>query len=74
MQLTEELHKKIMKEGKYVFEILEQYDKTREWPIGRERIDITLSKRTILKLKKLREKTGKPISHIIEEALEGLNK
>ena len=72
MQLTEELHKKIMKQGKNVFEILSQYDKTREWPIGRARIDITLSKRTIQKLKKIKEKTGKPVSHIIEEVLENL--
>ena len=69
MQLTEELHKKIMKEGKYVFETLKEYDKTREWPIGRARIDITLSKRTIQKLKELKKKTGKPISKIIEEAV-----
>ena len=70
MQLTNKLHKKIMKEGKYVFEILENYDKTRVWPIGRARIDITLSKRTIQKLKELKKKTGKPISKIIEEAIE----
>ncbi len=69
MQLTKELHKKIMKEGKYVFETLKEYDKTREWPIGRARIDITLSKRTIQKLKELKKKTGKPISKIIEEAV-----
>ena len=69
MQLNKKLHNKIMKEGKYVFEILENYDKTREWPIGRKRIDITLSKRLINKLKSIREKTGKPISEIIEEAI-----
>ena len=70
MQLDKKLHNKIIKEGKYVFEILEEYDKTREWPIGRERIDITLDKRIIKKLKNLRDKTGKPISRIIEEAVE----
>ena len=58
-----------MEEGKEVFEILENYDKTREWPIGRERIDITLSKRVISKLRKLKKKTGKPISRIIEETV-----
>ncbi|MBS3084038.1 ribbon-helix-helix protein, CopG family [Candidatus Pacearchaeota archaeon] len=52
-----------------MFEILKEYDKTREWPIGRARLDITLSRRTIQKLKKLKERTGKPISQIIEEAL-----
>ena len=69
MQFDEKTHKKIMERGKKVFEILENYDKTREWPIGRKRIDITLSKRTIEKLNKIREKTGKSVSRIIEEAL-----
>jgi len=58
---------KILKENKYVFDALENYDKTRELPFQRKRIDVTLSVKTINKLKKLREKTGKPISRIIEE-------
>jgi len=70
MQLSNKLHHKIMKDGKYVFEILEEYDKTREWPIGRERMDVTLDKKIIKKLKMLRDKTGKPVSRIIEEAIE----
>ena len=69
MQLNEKIHKKIMAEGKEVFEMLEQYDKTREWPIGRERIYITLDKKVIKALKALRKKTGKPISRMIEEAV-----
>ncbi len=69
MQLNEKKIKYILKEYKEMFETLENYDKTREWPIGRARIDITLSKRTIQKLKKIKEKTGKPISNIIEEAI-----
>jgi len=59
--------KKILKENKESFEILENYDKTRELPFQRKRIDLTLSVTTINKLKKLKEKTGKPISRIIEE-------
>lgn len=59
--------KKILKEYKDVFEALENYDKTRELPFQRKRIDITLSVHTINKLKQLKEKTGKPISQIIEE-------
>jgi len=58
---------KILKENKYVFDILENYDKTRELPFQRKRIDITLSIKTINKLKKLKQKTGKSISQIIEE-------
>jgi len=69
MKLTKKLHKKIMKQGKEVFEMLENYDKTREWPIGRARLDITLDKKVILKLKELKKKTGKPISRIIEESI-----
>ena len=61
-----------MKKGKGVFEMLEQYDKTREWPLGRKRIDITLSKRTIQRLRLLKAKHGKPISRIIEEAVDNI--
>ncbi len=60
---------KIMKENKEVFEILENYDKTRELPFQRKRIYLTLTAATINKLKRLREQTGKPISRIIEERL-----
>ena len=59
--------KKILKKYKDVFETLENYDKTRELPFQRKRIDITLSVDTIKKLKLLKEKTGKPISQLIEE-------
>ncbi len=59
--------KKILKKYKDVFEALENYDKTGELPFQRKRIDITLSVETINKLKKMKEKTGKPISRIIEE-------
>ena len=63
---TDEI-KQILKKYKDVFEILEQYDKTRELPFQRKRIDITLSVETINKLKQLRKKTGVPISRIIED-------
>jgi len=59
--------KRIMKKYKDTFETLEDYDKTRVLPFQRKRIDITLSLNTINKLKKLKEKTGKPLSQIIEE-------
>ena len=58
-----------MHKYKEMFEILEQYDKTREWPIGRAKINLTLSKRVIQKLRRIKEKTGKSISLIIEEAV-----
>ena len=60
---------KILKEYKDVFDTLENYDKTRELPFQRKRIDITLSVKTINKLKEISLKTGKPISRIIEEKI-----
>jgi len=65
MQLSE--IKQIMKENREAFEILENYDKTLELPFQRKRIDITLSVATIKKLKKIKARTGKPISQIIED-------
>ena len=72
MPLDKKKIRKILEKYKYIFETLENYDKTKEWPIGRERIDITLSRRTIKKLRELKEKTGKPISRLVEEAISGL--
>jgi hypothetical protein len=60
---------KIRKKYKVVFKILADYDKTHKLQIGRERIDITLNKKIIQKLREIKEKTGKPISQIIEEAI-----
>ena len=59
--------RKILTKYKDIFETIENYDKTGELPFQRKRIDITLSVETINKLKKIKEKTGKPISRIIEE-------
>ena len=69
MQLDKKTINRILKKNKKAFEMLEHYDKTRELPFQRKRIDITLSVETINKLKKLKEKTGKPISRIIEERI-----
>lgn len=60
---------KILKKYKDIFDALENYDKTGELPFQRKRIDITLSVETINKLKKIKEKTGKPISRVIEEKI-----
>ena len=60
-------HRRKLKKYKHLFEALENYDKTRELPSQRKRIDVTLPVRTINKLKEIKAKTGKPISHIIEE-------
>jgi len=60
---------KILRKYKDVFETLKNYDKTHELPFQRRRIDITLSVKTINKLKRLSKETGKPISHIIEQKI-----
>lgn len=60
----------ILKKYKELFDILENYDKTRELPFQRKRIDVTLSNRTITKLREIKEKTGKSMSEIIEEGVE----
>jgi len=62
--------KYILKKYKELFESLENYDKTREIPSRKKRIDITLSVRTINKLRNLKEETGKSISELIEERVE----
>ncbi len=72
MRLNEKEIKEIMKKYKKSFEEMEHYDKTREKLWGRKRIDITINQRVLNKLKKLKEKSGKPISRIIEEAVENL--
>ena len=69
MQLNKKTISKILRENKEAFEMLENYDKTRELPFQRRRIDITLSVEAINKLKEMRAKTGKPISQIIEEKI-----
>lgn len=61
--------KKILKENKEYFDAFEHYDKTKEWLIGRKRLDITLDRRLIKKLKEIKNKTGKPVSQIIEECI-----
>ena len=57
----------ILNKYKEIFETLENYDKTRILPSQRKRIDVTLSVKTLDKLRDLKEKTGKSISRIIEE-------
>ena len=67
MQLDNKKIQHILKKYKRVFEMLENYDKTKELPFQRKRIDVTLSVSTINYLKELSKKTGKPVSRIIEE-------
>jgi len=50
-----------------MFEILENYDKTREWPIGKLRIGIMPNKITILKLKKLKKKQASRYQELLKK-------
>jgi hypothetical protein len=69
MPLSKTTINKMIRKHKDVFEILANYDRTREWPIGRARIDITIDKRILKKLREKSAASGKPISRIIEEAV-----
>jgi len=66
-KISEREIKRILNKYKQTFFELEHYDRTREILWKKKRIDLTLSQRTINKLKEMRAKTGKPVSHIIEE-------
>jgi len=59
----------IPKRYKEAFEQLENYDKTRELEVGRKRIDITLEKRLIKRLKNISRLKHQAVSRIVEEAL-----
>lgn len=72
MSLSEKKIQRIFKKYKEVFEEMEHYDRTHEKLWGKKRIDITLKRRVINRIKEISKKTGKPVSHIIEEAVSGL--
>ena len=59
----------ILRKYKKLFDILENYDRTRELPFHRKRVDVTLSNTTIKTLRDIKEKTGKSMSEIIEESI-----
>lgn len=70
MQSNKNKIQHILKKYKQHFIELEHYDQTREKLWEKKRIDITITHRLIKKLKQLSKQTGKPVSHIIEEAVE----
>lgn len=69
MQLNNKKIKEIFRKYKQNFIEMEHYDQTREILWARKRIDITLQQRVINKLKEISERTGKPVSRIIEEVV-----
>ena len=62
----------ILEKYRALFEALEEYDRSWQLPADRVRINITLSRRIVAKLRRLKEQTGKSVSRIIEEAVEEL--
>lgn len=73
MRLNKKNIMKIFEKHKQSFIEMEHYDRTREILWARKRIDITLQQRVIKKLKEISERTGKPVSRIIEEAVAKVN-
>lgn len=69
MSLSKKEIEFILKKYKQSFIEMEHYDRTREILWKRKKIYLTLSHRVIKKLEEKREKTGKPISRIVEEAV-----
>ena len=53
--------------------IKKDYDKTGELPFDKKILDITLSAKTLNKLKEIKKKTGKSIFLIIEEKIKDFN-
>ena len=72
MLFNEKEIQRIFKKYKDVFEEMEHYDRTREKLWAKKRIDITLTHRLIKKLKVLSRHKGRPVSHLIEEAVENI--
>lgn len=68
-KLTSREIKRIFNKYKQSFIEMENYDQSREILWARKRIDITLQQRVIKKLKDISQRTGKPVSRIIEDAV-----
>ena len=66
-ELSDKKILRLIKKYKASLDEMAHYDNTFEKLWGRERIYLTLNKKTILKLRKIREQTGKPISRIVDE-------
>lgn len=66
-KMNKERITRILRKYKDIFDALEKYDETGKLPFQRKRIDLTLSVETLNKLNKLKQKTGKPVSRLIEE-------
>jgi hypothetical protein len=67
--LSQEI-RRIMKENEKYANMLEEFDRTGEFPLDKIRRSFTLRKMTMSKLKKVSQKTGKSMSAIIDSVVE----
>jgi hypothetical protein len=67
--LSQEI-RRIMKENEKYTNMLEEYDRTGEFPLDKVRRSFTLRKMTMSKLKKVSKKTGKSMSAIIDSVVD----
>ncbi len=67
--LSQEI-RRIMKENEKYANMLEEYDRTGEFPLDKVRRSFTLRKMTMNKLKKVSKKTGKSMSGIIDSVVD----
>ena len=62
--------RRIMKENEKYANMLEEYDRTGEFPLDKVRRSFTLRKATMKKLKQASRKTGKSMSSLIDRMVE----
>ena len=62
--------RRIMKENETYANMLEEYDRTGEFPLDKVRRSFTLRKATMKKLKQASRKTGKSMSSLIDRMVE----
>ena len=67
--LSQEI-RRIMKENEKYANMLEEYDRTGEFPLDKIRRSYTLKRMTVNKLKKVSQKTGKSMSAIIDNVVD----
>lgn len=61
---------RVLKENEKWFALLEEYDRTGVWPLERTRVDLTLSRRTLAKLRALAAAQGTSMSRVVDALVE----
>lgn len=62
--------KRIMKENEKYAKMLEEYDRTGEFPLEKIRRSFTLKRMTVNRLKDMSKRSGKSMSDIIDDIIE----